>query len=114
MLELLKPCLQQIKVLGLCFWTLVAWYADDEVYMHCPAADRLTIQVLQINKPKWDAWKMLPEAVKSGAVPFALAHGGLDMHQVDPEACTSLWQGRTGANAHAASGCCSPSSCLPF
>ncbi len=36
----------------------------------------------QINKPKWDAWKMLPEAVRSGAVPFALAHGGLDMHQV--------------------------------
>lgn len=41
---------------------------------------------MQINKPKWDAWKMLPEAVKSGAVPFALAHGGLDMHQV----CTLL------------------------
>lgn len=37
---------------------------------------------MQINKPKWDAWKMLPEAVRSGAVPFALAHGGLDMHQV--------------------------------
>ena len=37
---------------------------------------------MQINKPKWDAWKMLPEAVKTGAVPFALAHGGLDMHQV--------------------------------
>ena len=40
--------------------------------------------MVQINKPKWDAWKMLPEAVKSGAVPFALAHGGLDMHQVRP------------------------------
>ena len=39
---------------------------------------------VQINKPKWDAWKMLPEAVRSGAVPFALAHGGLDMHQVPP------------------------------
>lgn len=25
---------------------------------------------------------MLPEAVRSGAVPFALAHDGLDMHQV--------------------------------
>ena len=25
---------------------------------------------------------MLPEAVRTGAVPFALAHGGLDMHQV--------------------------------
>lgn len=37
---------------------------------------------MQINKPKWDAWKMLPEAVRTGAVPFALAHGGLDMHQV--------------------------------
>ncbi|BDA43824.1 probable mitomycin biosynthesis 6-O-methyltransferase [Coccomyxa sp. Obi] len=37
----------------------------------------------QINKPKWDAWKMLPEAVRTGAVPFALAHGGLDMHQYD-------------------------------
>lgn len=40
------------------------------------------IKYMQINKPKWDAWKMLPEAVRSGAVPFALAHGGLDMHQV--------------------------------
>lgn len=40
--------------------------------------------VVQINKPKWDAWKMLPEAVRSGEVPFALAHGGLDMHQVCP------------------------------
>jgi hypothetical protein len=37
---------------------------------------------MQINKPKWDAWKMLPEAVRSGDVAFALAHGGLDMHQV--------------------------------
>lgn len=36
----------------------------------------------QINKPKWDAWKMLPEAVQQGEVAFALAHGGLDMHQV--------------------------------
>ena len=49
--------------------------------------------MVQINKPKWDAWKMLPEAVRSGAVPFALAHGGLDMHQVrstlpGPAACT--------------------------
>ena len=42
------------------------------------------LRMVQINKPKWDAWKMLPEAVKSGAVPFALAHGGLDMHQVRP------------------------------
>jgi hypothetical protein len=37
----------------------------------------------QINKPKWDAWKMLPEAVQNGEVAFALAHGGLDMHQYD-------------------------------
>ena len=64
--------------------------------MGCPAADRLTIQLLlQINKPKWDAWKMLPEAVKCGAVPFALAHGGLDMHQVSPPACTFLWHNCT-------------------
>ncbi len=45
---------------------------------------------MQINKPKWDAWKMLPEAVKSGAVPFALAHGGLDMHQVTSPAFSIL------------------------
>ena len=44
----------------------------------------MLLRMVQINKPKWDAWKMLPEAVKSGAVPFALAHGGLDMHQVRP------------------------------
>ena len=36
----------------------------------------------QINKPKWDAWKALPEAVRTGQVAFAVAHGGLDMHQV--------------------------------
>ena len=36
----------------------------------------------QINKPKWDAWKVLPEAVQKGEVAFALAHDGLDMHQV--------------------------------
>ena len=36
----------------------------------------------QINKPKWEAWKFLPEAVQQGEVAFALAHGGLDMHQV--------------------------------
>ena len=35
----------------------------------------------QINKPKWDAWKALPEAVRTGQVAFAVAHGGLDMHQ---------------------------------
>ena len=36
----------------------------------------------QINKPKWEAWKMLPEAVQQGEVAFALAHNGSDMHQV--------------------------------
>ncbi len=36
----------------------------------------------QINKPKWDAWKNLPEAVRTGKVAFALAHDGLDMHEV--------------------------------
>ena len=35
----------------------------------------------QINKPKWEAWKMLPEAVQQGEVAFALAHNGFDMHQ---------------------------------
>ena len=35
----------------------------------------------QINKPKWEAWKFLPEAVQQGEVAFALAHGGSDMHQ---------------------------------
>jgi hypothetical protein len=37
----------------------------------------------QINEPKWDAWKVLPEAVRTGQVAFALAHGGLDMHEYD-------------------------------
>lgn len=36
----------------------------------------------QINEPKWDAWKVLPEAVRTGQVAFALAHDGLDMHEV--------------------------------
>lgn len=39
----------------------------------------------QINKPKWEAWKMLPEAVQQGEVAFALAHNGFDMHQYDEE-----------------------------
>ena len=43
----------------------------------------------QINKPKWDAWKMLPEAVQNGEVAFALAHGGLDMHQVSLLVCNA-------------------------
>lgn len=50
----------------------------------------------QINKPKWDAWKALPEAVKTGQVAFAVAHGGLDMHQVLAQA----W--RAGAAARCA------------
>jgi hypothetical protein len=41
-----------------------------------------TLQDHQINEPKWDAWKVLPEAVRTGEVAFALAHGGLDMHEV--------------------------------
>ena len=48
----------------------------------CKCNGNNKICCMQINKPKWDAWKMLPEAVRSGAVPFALAHDGLDMHQV--------------------------------
>ncbi len=36
----------------------------------------------QINEPKWEAWKVLPEAVRTGQVAFALAHDGMDMHQV--------------------------------
>ena len=44
----------------------------------------------QINKPKWEAWKMLPEAVQQGEVAFALAHKGLDMHQVEPDFLISL------------------------
>lgn len=35
----------------------------------------------QINEPKWEAWKVLPEAVRTGQVAFALAHDGMDMHQ---------------------------------
>jgi hypothetical protein len=42
------------------------------------------LQDHQINEPKWDAWKVLPEAVRTGEVAFALAHGGLDMHEVGP------------------------------
>jgi len=49
-------------------------------------SDRLPavqMQDHQINEPKWDAWKVLPEAVRTGQVAFALAHGGLDMHEYD-------------------------------
>ena len=45
----------------------------------------------QINKPKWDAWKALPEAVRTGQVAFAVAHGGLDMHQVRSSPLVNLW-----------------------
>ena len=44
----------------------------------------------QINTPKWEAWNKLPEAVRTGKVAFALAHDGLDVHQVT--ACPSLCQ----------------------
>ena len=43
---------------------------------------QLRVGVAQINEPKWDAWKVLPEAVRTGQVAFALAHDGLDMHEV--------------------------------
>ncbi|GAQ85000.1 O-methyltransferase family protein [Klebsormidium nitens] len=36
----------------------------------------------QINQPKWDAWKVLPEAVRLGKTPFAVAHG-TDMYGYD-------------------------------
>lgn len=54
----------------------------DQAPLNDSVAALSSPHAMQINKPKWDAWKMLPEAVKTGAVPFALAHGGLDMHQV--------------------------------
>ncbi len=37
-----------------------------------------------INAPKWDAWKLLPEAVKTGGTAFAMAHDGNDVYQVCP------------------------------
>jgi hypothetical protein len=50
----------------------------------------------QINEPKWEAWKVLPEAVRTGQVAFALAHDGLDMHQVrTAPACAYRACGRT-------------------
>jgi len=33
-----------------------------------------------VNEPKWEAWKMLPEAVKQGKTAFVLAHG-VDVYQ---------------------------------
>ena len=36
----------------------------------------------QINTPKLDAWKVLPEAVKTGQTAFMLAHNGETMYQV--------------------------------
>ena len=36
----------------------------------------------QINSPKADAWKVLPEAVRTGQTAFMLAHNGDTMHQV--------------------------------
>ena len=36
----------------------------------------------QINTPKTEAWKVLPEAVRTGQTAFMLAHGGDTMYQV--------------------------------
>lgn len=36
----------------------------------------------QINTPKLEAWKVLPEAVKTGQTAFVLAHNGETMYQV--------------------------------
>ena len=36
----------------------------------------------QINAPKADAWKVLPEAVRTGQTAFMLAHNGQTMYQV--------------------------------
>ena len=36
----------------------------------------------QINTPKLEAWKVLPEAVKTGQTAFMLAHNGETMYQV--------------------------------
>ena len=36
----------------------------------------------QINAPKADAWKVLPEAVRTGKTAFMLAHKGETMYQV--------------------------------
>ena len=36
----------------------------------------------QINTPKLEAWKLLPEAVKTGQTAFMLAHNGETMYQV--------------------------------
>lgn len=47
-----------------------------------PTLRRAGDGAMQINEPKWDAWKVLPEAVRTGQVAFALAHDGLDMHEV--------------------------------
>lgn len=59
----------------------------------------------QINTPKLEAWKVLPEAVKTGQTAFVLAHNGETMYQVSdlstcvltylaatavPQVCSSL------------------------
>ena len=38
----------------------------------------------EINTPKLEAWKVLPEAVKTGQTAFVLAHNGETMYQVSP------------------------------
>ena len=47
----------------------------------------------QINIPKLEAWKVLPEAVKTGQTAFMLAHNGETMYQVwpvDPSMCCAF------------------------
>ena len=36
----------------------------------------------QINAPKAEAWKVLPEAIRTGKTAFMLAHEGETMYQV--------------------------------
>ena len=43
----------------------------------------------QINSPKADAWKVLPEAVRTGQTAFVLAHNGDTMYQVGFWCCVS-------------------------
>ncbi|KAK9820356.1 hypothetical protein WJX72_009378 [[Myrmecia] bisecta] len=73
---------------------LAQWDLLDELPGRKFVANRATKQLVrgdepslghmvahQINKPKWEAWKLLPEAVQSGETAFCLAHGGENMYQ---------------------------------
>ena len=62
------------------FSSASVWFTTLHAYQNVLPDDRQTC--MQINEPKWDAWKVLPEAVRTGQVAFALAHDGLDMHEV--------------------------------